>query len=148
MVGNAVDARRALEMFEFEDDSALIGEGATRKVYKINNVVYKVNYDIFDYGGFENNHNIVEYNAARRYADIPGVRIPKMELYGDVLAMEYIPGELTGECSSAWMGLACECPCDHAPQGLLDTLNDEGYDSTWGNIIRNAEGIWLIDMGH
>lgn len=145
MVGNAEDAREALAMAEFGDDSALIGEGATRRVYKINGVVYKVNYGVFD-GCDETNLN--EYNSAKRFAHIPGVRIPEMEMYGDVLAMPFIDGELTGECASAWLNLPCECWTDHLPAGLEQELMDAGYDTNWGNIIRNDDGYWLIDMGH
>lgn len=144
MVGNAADARLALAMYESEDDSALIGEGATRKVYKIGNVAYKVNDNMWD----DLNSNVNEFESVNWYKDIPGVRIPEMEMYGDVLAMEFISGELTGECEAEWLNLPCECPSAHVAVGLLDELRDAGYDTTWGNVIRNSEGYWLIDMGH
>jgi len=144
MVGNAEDARKALAMYESEDNSALIGEGATRKVYKIGDVVYKVNDNIWD----DHNSNVNEFESTHWYVDIPGVRIPKMEMFGDVLAMEYIAGELTGQCEAEWLNLPCECPSGHIPVGLENALLDAGYDTTWGNVIRNSEGYWLIDMGH
>jgi hypothetical protein len=146
MIGNADDARLALEMCESGDDSAFLSEGATRKVYKFGSVVYKVNYDISSTWGVGNT-NRDEFESAHKYSDIPGVRIPNMEMYGDVLAMEYIHGELTGECETEWLGQSCRCEADHLPVGVEEALKDAGYDTTWGNVIRNSDGLWLIDMG-
>lgn len=87
MVGNEIDAKRA------HLDGEYVGEGCSRAVYRIGDVVYKVNTTPL-------NSNRDEYLAGESLRDTvphPFV-VPPMSLYGDILAMPYYVGNMRGEC--------------------------------------------------
>jgi hypothetical protein len=133
MVGNAHDAANALT-------GTYVGEGCSRIVYRIGDVVYKVNTTEF-------NSNLDEYLSGERLRDnVPAPFIvPPMSLYGDVLAMPYYDGTHMGECYC----LPHEaCSDDCMPESLAVVARSIGCDvSTWGNTMTVGEDIYLIDLG-
>lgn len=146
MVGNADDAALAKESFEIGDDTYLLSDmGTTRKVYLINDVVYKV---VSTHYVFHDNENTMEYNNRDKFSSVPGVYIPDMTMYGDVLAMEYIDGFPAGQCNGIWIGRECDCEGNERdmPIGMLETLSDLGWDFTMGNAVECEGVFYLVDL--
>lgn len=141
MIGNADDAALAQECYETGDDTYLLSDmGTTRKVYLINDVVYKV--------GCADAENLWEYEARNRFSSVPGIAIPDMTLYGEILAMEYIDGDPAGQCTGRWVDGACDCEGTETdmPIGMLETLSDLGWDFTMGNAIVRDGVFYLVDL--
>lgn len=147
MIGNQNDARLALHAAEVGDYTYLLSnEGTTRYAFLINGVVYKV-----EYSGDYWSANRSEYNnAARLRTTLPeGFSVPEVEMYGDVLAMEYVEGRPTGECIAAYVGEPCDCDSECMDPLVLDDLANLGWmDPAWGNAIVEWEtGLtYLIDV--
>lgn len=146
MVGNADDAAMAAEHYSIGDDTYLLSDmGTTRKVYLINDVVYKV---VSTYYVFRDNENQWEYDNRDKFSSVPGVVVPKMTLHGDVLAMEYIDGDPAGQCNGQWIGGTCDCEGTETdmPIGMLETLSDLGWDFTMGNAVVRDGVFHLVDL--
>lgn len=142
MVGNSDDARLAAEHYaEGNNDFLLSTKGSSRQVYLINDVVYKVAY-------WRGDDNIREFHNRNRYSHIPGVRVPEMTLYDDVMAMEYIEGDPAGECVGLFAFDICDCEGTETdmPRGLLDSLAELQWDSNMGNAILRDGVYYLIDL--
>lgn len=142
MVGNADDAALAKESYATGDKTYLLSDaGTSRMVYLINDVVYKIAY----WSGAE---NLWEFNNREKYLSVPGVRVPDMTLYDDVLAMEYIDGDPSGECIGRYALGACDCEGTETdmPLALLDILSQLSWDSTMGNAIVRDDIYYLIDL--
>lgn len=142
MVGTYANAARALECFEAGNRDCLLSDiGSSRMVYLIDNVVYKVEFEL----GF----NVQEVNRAKLFRDTPGVAVPDITLYSNnVLAMEYIPGLEAGFCNA--IGISdCDCfDVQHMPEGLMHELMDIGWDCTMGNAIW-LDGVYhIVDMAY
>lgn len=144
MTGTEDAARLALS-----GNLPFIGSGFTREVFFHDNVVYKVETE----EGQSHVINRAELNNAMRIrALLPsGVAIPDMSLYCvdgiDVLAMEYIMGEPTGECEAKWSD--DNCPGDGCvPDNILSALASLGiYDAaSWGNVIHSDDVFYVIDV--
>jgi hypothetical protein len=141
MVGNAHDAAVAYEHCLVGDETYMLSDmGTTRKVYLINDVVYKV--------GCADAENLWEYNNRNAFSSVPGVAIPKMALYGEVLAMEYIDGDPAGQCNGRWIWNECDCEGTETdmPIGMLETLSDLGWDFTMGNAVARDGVFYLVDL--
>lgn len=139
MIGTVSDADLALNgQLEF------IGEGSTRDVYLSNGIVYKV-------GCEDEQTNVSEYRNAewlRPRVSSPFV-VPPVYLHRNgVLAMPYINGILSGECSSNLFDLPCEDLGECMPEDIRDIGYLIGPDIvTWGNTIRVGALYYLIDLG-
>jgi hypothetical protein len=124
-----------------------LAEGCTRQAYLIDGVVYKVPAPMF-YG--DENANAVEFaNAERMRGMMPaGFAIPEMTMYGDILAAEFIDGNVTGECMDEWLGIDCTCaPGICIASDLLDPIAKMGItDVGLGNIIELDGIYYLIDV--
>lgn len=141
MIGNADDAALAMECHDTGDHTYLLSDmGTTRKVYLINDVVYKV--------GFADVENLWEYNNRNAFSSVPGVAVPKMTMHGEVLAMEYIDGDPAGQCNGLWMWNECDCEGTETdmPIGMLETLSDLGWDFTMGNAVVRDGVFYLVDL--
>ena len=144
MTGNAAHAALAAT---HPDEFLFSDFGCSRIVYLIDGVIYKVQRNPFY------RDNEFEFAAGQALSgNLPeGYAIPEMEMFGNVLAMAYIDGEPTGECTDIQLGL----PCSHAgsneeciPADILDRIN--GWDDpAYGNaLIEYETGItYLIDLG-
>ena len=140
MTGNATDAALALT---HPRHFLLSDEGCSRVVYLINGVVYKVNRGRF----LDNEEEFYNGEAMREAMRADNVFIPAMAMYGDVLAMEYISGELTGECMASVIGLPCDCPDMCIPAPMLAHLTNMGWrDAAYGNAIWCDGSLYLIDV--
>lgn len=142
MVGNENDAARALT-----GDLEFLGEGCTRRVYVDNDraVVYKVEH--FDTEvDHTSNYDEVE-TAARLMGTLPsGYALPNMTLYDNgVLAMDYIDGELLGECFCVQGEEHLYCLPEHMAS-FLSTVSEDCL--TWGNTCMRDGILYLIDLGH
>jgi hypothetical protein len=145
MVGNATDAAFAVALYEAGDTDIaypyFLGAGCSRHVYLVNGVAYKVNT-----GGFQDNED--EFHTANHIRGIMAtfnVVVPEVSMFGDVLAMEYIDGELTGEC---WSPVdPCDCPDKCLSDGLVANLTHFGWhDAAYGNAMWHEGTLYLIDL--
>lgn len=122
-----------------------IGQGCSRIAYRFGDTVYKVE--------TSRGANLSEfYNAsmARGRVVYPFV-IPEMALHyvndSVVLSMPYIDGIPTGDCVSAFLGLACECDGNCMPPEIAAKAKAINGDSlSWGNTIRVGEEYVIIDF--
>ena len=150
MTGNEHDARAAFNAFKNGTTENLFSrDGSTRMVYLINGVIYKVNLFQDDL----ENANFDEYVAAKMLVrKLPdNVRIPEMSIFdingNTVLAMEFVTGNPTGECSDRFFSTGCEDDGLCMPDRLIANLNKLGWtDSTWGNAIHSDGIYFLIDV--
>lgn len=150
MTGNLTDARAALDAFRNNTRENLFSrDGSTRMVFLINGVIYKVNL----FQDHIENANFDEFVAAKMLVrNLPdNVRIPEMELFdingNTVLAMEFVTGNATGECSDRFFSTGCEDDGLCMPDRLIANLNKLGWnDSTWGNAILSDGIYFLIDV--
>lgn len=121
-----------------------VGEGCSREVFRIGDVVYKVE--------TARGANVSEYhnaNELRGYTP-ENIIVPDMTLYpvagAFVLAMPYIDGKSVGECM-AELGLDCDhtdCLSDNM-HSILENLN---FDATsYGNVIYSEGVYYMIDLG-
>lgn len=141
MTGTKTDARKVLS-----GEGMFIGEGSFRECYLINDVVYKLNITSQD-------ANFIEFHngeAARGNVPAPFI-VPAMSLFDidgeSVLAMEYINGESTGECTSVWLDLPCECDGKCMPENIrVMALSISDDCLSWGNTIRVGSDYYLIDL--
>lgn len=138
MIGNEQHAAQALAgTLEY------LAEGSTRDCYIADGIVYKV-----DCG--DELTNVDEYHNATSI-DVPApFVIPPVYLHSNgVLAMPYIQGVLSGECSSNLLDLPCEDDGECMPETVRDIAYTIGQDiATWGNTVRVGELYYLIDLGH
>lgn len=145
MTGNATDAaeavRRANEDYTY---GLLSDDGTSRITYLINGIVYKVDRDD---GG-------ANYAEWRNYSDLSRetlpapFRIPNMSAYGSgrdmVIAADYINGTPIGECYASGI---CDCPPGSCfSDDILNIVTRYISDVCYGNVINNADGLWLIDL--
>ena len=144
-VGNLADATIAATC----PRDLKIGEGWTREVFRIGDVVYKVDMEQGEPNNWDEFTNIDRLRGLMP-ADILLPEVSMWEVNGEsIIAMEYIDGIPTGECSSAFFGTepcACnpgECLTDEFLYPLRKlNITDIGY----GNLILTAEGkVYLID---
>lgn len=138
MIGNEAHAAQALAgTLEY------LAEGSTRDCYIASGIVYKVDCN-------DEQTNIDEYrNATSLVAPYPFV-VPPVYLHANgVLAMPYIAGTLSGECSSNMVDLPCEDLGECMPENVRDIAYTIGQDiATWGNTVRVGSEYYLIDLGH
>lgn len=147
MTGNLTDATAALTAATRGTlENVFSMDGSSRAVFLINGVIYKVNRDTEDF----NTEEFLMGNMLRPLLP-ENVAIPQMSLFDingeTVLAMEFIDGILTGECSDRFFSTGCEddglCMSDR----LIANLNKIGWtDSTWGNAILSNGTYFLIDV--
>ena len=141
MTGNLTDAARALA----GDLPILSMNGSTRFVYRIDEVVYKVNNGMWD-----EDTNLTEYETIRDMGTLPdGVYIPETSIYSvdgqNVVAMQFIEGTAVAECYCYELGDICDNTC--MPAHVWEKVN--GYlDDTAGlnTIITDNGDIYLIDL--
>lgn len=141
MTGNLTDAARALA----GDLPILSMDGSTRIVYRIDEVVYKVNNGMWD-----EDANLTEYETIRDMGTLPdGVYIPETSIYSvdgqNVIAMQFIEGTAVAECYCI-AGLE-ECTDMCMSNDVWETVS--GYlDDTAGlnTIITENGDIYLIDL--
>ena len=144
-IGTAANAHLAATC----PDEFYLNSGCTRAAYLIDGVVYKVPAAMFraDVGA-----NDIEFeNGERLRKSLPaGFVIPEMTMYGEILAMEFIDGTLTGECWDEYLGLVCRCePGTCIPSALLAPIAHLGItDIGHGNIIERDGVYYLIDIVH
>lgn len=143
MIGNYEDAKLAATLpYKY----VLSTNGSTRGVYLINNVVYKVEYDSYPF------YNPLEYdnaNTMREELLTLGICVPKVELFANnVLAMEYIAGEPTGECIPTFIGNECDCGEGQCfEDSIRDMLNSlDITDLAYGNLMWSNGQLWIIDL--
>jgi hypothetical protein len=94
MLGNAEEAKTIASANDTPDGWTYLGSGVSRRAYlSPSGVVYKVaitpyerQYNRWEYYASITMRNLPEYEWARKK-----VYIPEAEMYGDVIAMEYIP---------------------------------------------------------
>lgn len=130
-IGSERDARLA------GMDNFFLAEGCSRVCYLINGVVYKVN----TFPG----QNRDEFENLNRLPNVPGIGIPSVAMYGDVLAMEYIQGRETGLCWDCEMGDPCQYG-DCMPVSVANVLNQYGIsDLSHGNVIERDGMFYIID---
>lgn len=143
MIGNLSEATLAYE----HALPILSNEGTGRTVYRVYDVVYKVDK--------EQGSNAAELTNYNRLCSLPlpaHIGIPMVEAYdiGDeiVIAMEYIDGERIGECFAEQAGLDCDCDSEHLPAEIEGTLRSVGMggDLHEGNIIYSNGIYYLIDL--
>lgn len=147
MTGNLTDATAALTSFRRGTmENAFSFDGSSRMVFLINGVIYKVNRDAEDF-------NTEEFTMGNRLRPLlpENVAIPEMSLFDiggePVLAMEFISGIDTGECSARFFSLECEDDGECMSDRLIANLNKIGWaDSTWGNAILSNGTYFLIDV--
>ena len=140
MIGNAADAALAATL---PAEYLLSDEGTSRIVFLINGVVYKVNRDRF----LDNEDEFNNANSLRELFLTFNVYIPDMTMWGDVLAMEYIEGELTGECGAMVLDLECDCPDMCIPAPTVAYLVQFGWrDTCYGNAMWVDGSLYLIDL--
>lgn len=138
MVGNAKDAALALT---HPREFLLSDEGCSRVTYLINGVVYKINRFRF----LDNEDEYETANALRAAFRAENVVIPEVSLYGSVLAMEYIEGEVTGECYSAFE--ECDCPDMCISDAMVANLTMIGWrDPAYGNAMWVDGSLYIIDL--
>lgn len=119
--------------------------GSTRLVYRVGNVVYKVNSGDWGY-----DCNLAEWEAIDDIAGLPnGVYIPDTALYNvngkNVIAMEFIEGTAVAECYCADFGDECDDTC--MPAHVWEKINGYLDDTSGFNTIIKANGdIYLIDL--
>lgn len=143
MIGNETDAALALAR---PSEYLYSDEGSSRSVYLIDGIIYKV-----DRGGYRCNEE--EFNtAAILTGNLPeGVFLPEMSLYringADILAVEFLDGELTGECWALFLGLACDCPSPCLNDNIVSELSNAGWnDPAYGNAMWVDGSLYLIDV--
>lgn len=138
MTGNLTDAARALAY-----DGEIIGEGSSRIVFRINDIVYKV----LTYDDVYFNANAAEYENISTFVDNEMVRVPRSTYFDDidVIAMEYVEGTPVGECYclAGEKHYRCLTPIER------EIIADTGMtDMSYGNIIRDNNGMLnIIDFG-
>lgn len=141
MIGNEEDAALALE-----GEAEYVGEGCTRTVYRVGDVVYKVEV----HPGANNSEYL---NGLDLRENVPAsVIIPPMSLYfdGKVLAMPYIEGETRDECMARYVNTPDACDhtaCyDDETHTMLSRIN---YDAvSYGNVVYRGGFYYMIDLGH
>jgi hypothetical protein len=122
-----------------------IGSGNFRNVYRENNSVYKVE---FGEGiDLESNRQEIANMDRLRTVRLPAnVAIPEAGLMMvdglPVVVMDYIAGELMGECFC----IPGEAHLGCIPPGMERDLNALGIDVAYGNIILADSTYWLIDL--
>jgi hypothetical protein len=139
MIGNETDAARALAGV-----GEYVGEGHTRTVYRIGDVVYKV-------ARHSASENVTEYDNANelRPHTPDNVVVPEMSLHHVagtiVLAMPFINGKSMGECMGQY-GMDCDHSDCYSP-GMRNALDDLNNDATsYGNVIHSDGIYYLIDL--
>lgn len=121
----------------------LSDDGTSREVYLINGVVYKVNRGAF----LDNEDEFHNINAMREVFAANNAFLPCVAMFGDVLAMEHIEGELTGECFAGDAGLPCDCPTMCLPAPVVANLVSFGWrDPAYGNAIYCDGALYIIDL--
>lgn len=150
MIGNENDARTAFRSWADSTFEHLFSDnGSSRYVFLIDGVIYKVNR--YADGRWDANEDEYRNGEKMRGMMPAGVFIPAMDIYdidgNIVLAMEFVSGLSTGECSGAWSGLGCECDGLCISDKLMDELCGLGWDDPcWGNAIRVGADIYLVDV--
>lgn len=140
MIGTTADAALAATR---PAEYLLSDDGCSRDVYLINGVVYKVSRGRF----LDNEEEFHNGESLRDLFQTFNVYIPAMTMYGDVLAMEYISGELTGECGAAVLDIPCDCPDMCIPAPILANLTHFGWnDPAYGNAMWVDGSLYLIDL--
>lgn len=128
-VGNENDAM--LARYEGEP----IGAGYTRIVYLYNDVIYKVETD----PGW----NRQEYNNINSIILPAPFAFPEATLYGEVIAMEYIDGQATGECY-CYTTCQCESTLTDEQCALVTALGLDDARS-YGNTIVKNDVYYIVD---
>lgn len=151
-IGSAEEARIAIEGYEPKGWQYL-GSGSYRSAYlSPTGVVYKVNDDDSYYGS-----NDSEWD---NYLRIEGMvlpswlRIPRMQLYGDVMAAEYVDMSNALEwctfdeclCGGIWRGM-CQVYLHDEVNELLN-ISDMHNDNLIPVPSPMGMQWWAIDLGH
>lgn len=145
MTGNRIDAADALAGLL----PILSTNGSTRTVYRIGNVVYKVNqYFEANYdANVEEYRNIAAINANGNLPD--GVYVPNVSLYvvgmHNIIAMDYVEGTAVAECYCEMSNDTHTNTCMtndvwEKVNGFLDDL------SGLNTIVKDNGDIYLIDL--
>ena len=125
-------------------DGEHVGEGCSREVFRIRDVVYKVEK--------RRGANVSEYhnaNELRGYTP-ENIIVPDMTLYPVagtfVLAMPFIDGKSVGECMGEY-GMDCDhSDClDGNMYNILEGLNFDAI--SYGNVIYSEGVYYMVDLG-
>ena len=138
MIGNATDAALALT----HPSELKIGEGSSRSAYLINGVVYKVQHEM-SYADNEIEHGNM---GAMIATGTQTFSVPLTDMHGNVLAMEYIDGQLTGFCMDCEDGNFHLCVDSCVSQEVANELAMFNIiDLVYGNLVWLNDVPWIID---
>lgn len=144
MVGNAIDARIALDDYQSDNFAYRIGSGCSRSAHLVDGVVYKIG---IYHGGYDNIHEYEQSNVIRPM--LPrGFVIPDMTLFeidgNYILACEFVSGIPTPTCRF-FTNFKCECGERCIGPDLTIFLDHIGYDIWEENILVNEDTVYLVD---